>query len=70
MAKYRIVYGPRFGKMRYVVQVKYFLFWEDAGGDDWVSSNDTFEQAEAELSELEQSDTANRRKDVVLALGK
>jgi hypothetical protein len=54
--------------MRYVVQMRWFLFWEVAGGDDWIGWNDTLEQAEAEVRELERADANNRRRDVVIAV--
>lgn len=63
---YRIIYGPRGGGMRYVVQRKMLFWWVDEGGHDWIGWRDTHEKAKDLVEELRLRDGCNSKHDVVV----
>ena len=70
MANYRVIYAPRAGRMRYVVQQRYlWLLWFDVHGHDWTGWRDSIEAADERMRELNEADVTNRRRAVVVREG-
>ena len=67
MTHYRIIYAPRAGQMRHVIQERVlWFFWLDVEGHDWIGWRDSLDKAEELRATLVRADFINRTPGVVV----